>query len=206
MWEKVKVQRSTGSNLRMRSNQTATPLFFAADEEEGLTLHPIARQAPHSTTAPKNKISLFITKKESIQARNVWRTAASNLFSVLALEGKLALPFDLPVQTHLHGYHKFLDEGKRNSTETQKAICQARQRKLKRKKKGPDHETKSRGSDSDWWMKTWLIKEVGKFAHSRVSSFGELWDVKFFGNTTHAPGPWREPSYVGHSSLTKPPY
>ena len=83
-------------------------------KEEGLTLHQIfeLHDKPHTPRQLLNTNSPYSGSKRLEDSR-------LNLFSVLALEGKLAT-LDLPVQTHLDGYHKFRDEGKRNSTETKK--------------------------------------------------------------------------------------
>ena len=98
----------------MRGNQKTPPLFFAVDEEEGLTLHRIfeSHDKVRTSRQPLNTNSPYSGLKCLEDSR-------SDLFSVLALEAELAT-LDLPVQTDLDGYHEFLDEGKRNSTETKK--------------------------------------------------------------------------------------
>ena len=126
----------------------------------------IARQAPHSTAAPKHKLSLFRLETSG-------RGSRSNLFSVLVLEGKLAT-LDLLFKLILMGITSFRMNSKEKATgQKPKAVCEARKRIMKRKKKGlgmrqnPEAQTRI-----DAW--TWLVKEAGKFAHSRVSPLRDV--------------------------------
>ena len=111
----------------MRGNQKTPPLFFAVDKEEGLTLHRIfeSHDKPLTPWQLLNTIS-------SYSGSNRLEDSRSNLFSVLAPEGNR---LDLPVQTHLDGYHKFRDEGKRNSTETKKLSAKLGKGKRKERRK-----------------------------------------------------------------------
>ena len=87
----------------------------------------IARQAPHSTAAPKHNLFLFRLETSGGQPLKPFQCA-------LALEVKLAT-LDLPVQTHLDGCHKFRDGGKRGSTETKKLSAKLGKRKRKQRRK-----------------------------------------------------------------------
>ena len=198
-WEKVKVQRSTGSDLRMQGNQKTPPLFFAVDEEEGLTLHRIFESHDKPLT-PRQ----FLNTNSPHSGSKRLEDSRSNLFSVIALEGKLAT-LDLLFKLILMGITSF---GMKEKTTRQRPKSCLRSLAKGNEKK--EERLWSWGSHSDRCMKPDLWKKPESL-RTNVSAPCETWlrravRREFFGIRRHAPGPWCGPAYMNHSRLAKAPY
>ena len=89
------------SDLRMRGNQITPSLFFAIHEEEGLTRHRIF-ESHDKTLTPRQLLNTNSPYSGSKRLED----SRSNLFSVLALEGKLAT-LDLLFKLILMGIASF---------------------------------------------------------------------------------------------------
>ena len=147
--------------------------------------------------APKNTLSLFLTKEKSIEGRNVWHGGQQPQTCSVCLKAN---------------WHWFFWMKEKESRQKPKRWL---------RNSATENEKKE---ERVWWWEKILRLRLG-LMHENLTpqrsrkvcaltcqslvrrDSGEMWDVIFFVILImrHAPGPWRGPSYVSHLCLANLP-